>query len=240
MANSSSGNSSSLDPLGKNILETIQKANHYNNWLFNLIKPNLQGEIIDIGAGIGNFTDLLLKDKYSITATDYSQNYLDLLQKQYPKLSTFNFDLTSNSTPRAILNKFDTAICFNVLEHIATENLALQNIRNSLKTGGKLIILVPAFQLAFGKLDRNLGHFRRYTKKSLINTLVRNGYTIENIRYLNPLGLIGWWINGKILHRGTISTWQIMLFEFFSRPILFLEQYIPFPFGLSVIAIART
>lgn len=231
MANPTPHLASISDPVGQNILETVQKADYYNHWTFNLIKPYLQGEIIEIGSGIGNFTTLL-KD-YRLTATDYNQNYLAKLT-----VPTFQFDLTCSNTPRALLNKFDIAICFNVLEHIAEQNQALQNIKNTLRPGGKLIILVPAFQFAFGKLDRNLGHFRRYTKKSLNNALIRNGFTIEKSRYLNPLGLIGWWINSLFRH-GSVANWQIAVFDLLSRPILFLEQYLSFPFGLSVMTIAR-
>ena len=239
MANTFERNSSSVDPVGKNILETVQKADHYNRWIFNLVKPFLYGEIIEISSGIGIFTDLLVQEKYRVTATDYNSDYLNFLSQKHPGLSIFNFDLTANTTPRGILNKFDTAICFNVLEHIAAENQALQNIKNTLKPGGKLIILVPAFRFVYGRLDKNLGHIRRYTKKSLRNSLIRNGFIVKSSRYLNPLGLLGWWINSLLL-RNDISGWQIRLFEFFSRPILLLERYISFPFGLSVITIART
>jgi len=237
MANSTSANSSSLDPVGQNILETVQKAGHYNRWLFSLIKPYLKGEIIEIGSGIGNFTSPLVQQNYQVTATDYNQVYLTNLTQKLSNLKTFNFDLTSVTVPRALLNKFDTAICLNVLEHIAEQNQALQNIYHTLKPGGKLIILVPAFRIAFGKLDINLGHIRRYTQKSLKNALVRNNFTVEKSRYLNPLGLFGWWVN-SLLRRSTISPWQIWLFEFLSRPQLFVEKFISFPFGLSVLSTA--
>lgn len=234
MANTAQASSSVHDPVGENILETVGKADYYNRWIFNLIKPYLQGEIIEIGSGIGNFTRLLSEHHYKITATDYNQIYLTKL-----KVPTFQFDLTTPSTPRALLNKFDVAICFNVLEHIAVENQALKNIKNTLRPGGKLIILVPAFKFVYGKLDKNLGHVRRYTKTSLYSALMRNGFTVESARYLNPLGLLGWWINSLFKH-GTISLWQIKLFELLSRPQLFLEKYLSFPFGLSVMTIAHT
>ena len=228
-----------LDGFGKQILDTIKTAGHYNQWILKLIAPHLTGDIIEIGSGTGNFTVLISRITSRLTATDYNQEYLDILHRHFPKLQTFHLDLESPRIPMALYQKFDTAVCLNVLEHIANESVALKNIFDTLKPGGKLIISVPAFKFAFGRVDRSLGHIRRYTKKSLKNSLTRHNFSIISCRYFNFLGLWGWWFNTKILKRNTIYPWQIRLFEIFSRPFLFLENYLPAPMGLSVFCLAQ-
>ena len=228
-----------IDNHGKQILDFMQTAGHYNKWILQLITPYLTGDIIEIGSGTGNFTAMISRKNSRLTATDYNRDYLSLLQKHFPKLQTFYFDLESPRIPMALNQKFDTAICLNVLEHIANESVALKNIFDTLKPGGKLIISVPAFKFAFGRVDRSLGHIRRYTQKSLKNSLIRQGFTVISCRYINFLGLWGWWFNTKILKRNTIYLWQIRLFEIFSRPFLFLENYLPAPMGISVFSLAR-
>jgi len=226
------------DNHGKQILDAMQTAGHYNQWILQLISPYLTGDVIEIGSGTGNFTALISKTTSRLTATDYNQDYLDILHRHFPKLQTFYFDLESPRIPMALNQKFDTAVCLNVLEHIANESVALKNIYDVLKPGGKLIISVPAFKFAFGRVDRSLGHIRRYTKKSLNNSLIRHNFTITSCRYLNFLGLWGWWFNTKILKRNIIYPWQIQIFEILSRPFLFLEKYLPSPMGLSVFCVA--
>lgn len=227
------------DKYGRQILATIKTAGHYNRWILKLIAPDLTGDIIEIGSGTGNFTALISKINSRLTATDYNQEYLDILHRQFPGLQTFYLDLESPRIPMALYQKFDTAVCLNLLEHIANESVALKNIYDTLKPGGKLIISVPAFKFAFGRVDRSLGHVRRYTKKSLKNSLTRHNFTIESIRYLNFLGLWGWWFNTRVLKRNTIYPWQIRVFEILSRPFLFLENYLPALMGLSVFSLAR-
>lgn len=51
-------------------LLVLQEAVQYRRWLFSLIKPHLGNTILEIGAGIGNYTELLL-DCERVFATDF-------------------------------------------------------------------------------------------------------------------------------------------------------------------------
>jgi SAM-dependent methyltransferase len=212
---------------GEKTLEIMSTASWYNNWLIGQISKYLNGDILEIGAGIGNFTSKL--SKYGkVTAIDYDPDYKNANYGDIEKGKYFFED-----------KKFDSIICMNVLEHIKDDKKALLNMFDLLNPGGKLILLAPAFQFAYSDLDKNLGHFRRYTKDQLSNLLKSSGYLLLTNRYLNWLGLVGWFINGKILGKKIIPEKQLGVFDYIARPFLLLEKFISSPFGLSVLVIGE-
>ncbi|MEK7470473.1 MAG: class I SAM-dependent methyltransferase, partial [Patescibacteria group bacterium] len=181
----------------------------------------------EVGAGIGNFTSKL--SKYGkVTAIDYDPNYKNA---NYGDIESNKYFFKNK--------KFESIVCMNVLEHIKDDKKALSNMFNLLNHGGKLILLVPAHQWAFGRIDKGLGHFRRYSKNEVVNKLHDSCFLIQDSRYLNWLGLIGWFINARILKRKIIPEGQLGIFDKIARPFLMLEEIIPAPLGLSVLAIGE-
>ena len=61
----------------------------------------------------------------------------------------------------------DSVVCLNVLEHIADDRAALGAMSEIVVPGGVIVLLVPAFDALYGPIDRNLGHYRRYRRRSL-------------------------------------------------------------------------
>ena len=133
--------------------------------------------------------------------------------------------------------RFDAIVAVNVIEHIQDDNRAVAALASLLKPGGRLLVYVPAVPFAFGTLDQMLGHYRRYTADSLARVLCGAGLDPGPIRYFNLLGLLGWFINGRILRRKSLSETQIAVFE---RLVAFLriEDRVRLPIGLGVISCA--
>lgn len=100
-------------------------------------------------------------------------------------------------------------------------------------------MIVPAHRFAFGLLDKNLGHIRRYSKTDLEKKLEEVSFKVEEIKYLNWIGLFGWMINSKILRRTMLPRHQVAIFDRRARPLLFIEKFIKPPFGLSVFVVAQ-
>ena len=71
---------------------------------------------------------------------------------------------------------------FNVLEHIKDDKLEIQNALNKLNPGGHLIILVPAHQKIYSKLDKAVGHYKRYE----INFFKENAYNLP-AKFSDPI-----------------------------------------------------
>lgn len=216
-----------MDIIGKKTLEIMSQAVWYNNWLLRQIENYLRGDILEIGAGIGNFTSRLAKYG-KVTAIDYDPDYKNT-----------NFGDIEKGKYFFENKKFDAIVCMNVLEHIKNDKRVLGNMFNLLNHGGKLILLVPAHKWAYGLMDENLGHFRRYSKNEITKKVHNSKFIILNSRYLNWLGLVGWFINGKILRREIISEGQLGIFDYIARPFLLLEGVLEPPIGLSVLVIGE-
>jgi SAM-dependent methyltransferase len=226
-----------MDPVGNKTLEIMGEAKGYNNWLYGIIKKYINEPILEIGGGIGNFTRLLLKNG-KVTSIDIDRSYIKKIKK------IKNRDLSAgvgNIETRKYFfgtQKFKTLICMNVLEHIEDDEKALRNMYKLTLQQGKLILLVPSGKFAYGSLDKNLGHFRRYGKVELTKKLVGAGFKVESIRFLNFLGVWGWWFNGKLLRRKVLPSRQMGLFNIVALPLLYLEKLINLPMGLSLLVIA--
>jgi len=229
-----------MDKVGKYTLEIMNEASWYNNWLFALIKPHLAGDILEIGAGIGNFTELLtenITDPNVIYATDKSREYVSELTKKYKdkaKIAVGDIEANNNFFNG---KKFDAIICLNVLEHIKEDDEALKNMFTLLKKHGKLILLVPAHKILFSDFDKLLGHWRRYDKKLLGRKLSSVGLKRVLLRYINFSSAFGWLIFLKFTKWREIPKKQLGIFDFFGKIFLWPENFIEPPFGLSVLAI---
>lgn len=228
-----------MDVIGKETLDVMQKADFYNAWVFGLIRPFISGSTAEVGSGIGLFAGKIHALTKQVTALDINDEYLQLIKNKYPAVDTFNFDLQSPTVPARLINKFDTIVAINVLEHVPNLSVALKNISVMLKSGGKLVVLIPSFQFAYGIMDKNLGHYRRYTKQSFMPFLKHAGFEEQSCRYINFWGLWGWWFNGRVLHRSKISGSQVKFFDVVFRPWLLLERYVKLPLGLSLVSISE-
>ncbi len=223
---------------GELTLKVMKEASWYNEWLFSLVNPHCRGEILEIGSGIGNFTDLLLK-KGNVTAIDIDKKYIDLFKTRRSKgLQSGYGDIEKNKFFFKD-KKFDTIICLNVLEHIKEDNKALANMFSLLNKKGKLILLVPAHKLLFSKFDTNLGHFRRYNVAGTDEKLELSGFKYITSRYINWWAAIGWYIFLKIFKKEQLPDQEVKIFNYLGKFLLWPEKFIKFPFGLSVLAIAE-
>jgi hypothetical protein len=100
------------------------------------------------------------------------------------------------------------------------------------------VLVVPALAKLYGSLDEHLHHFRRYEKAELEGKLAAAGFTVEECRFLNRPGIVGWYVNGKILRRRVLPAGQLAAFRLM-LPLLRREETHPPSVGMSLLAIAR-
>ena len=140
-------------------------AVNYHKWILSEFMPYIGNYVAEVGAGIGNFSRLLLKtDRINrLMAFEPSANMYPLLQKTLmndKRAKAINGFFAQGE----ISEYFDTVIYVNVLEHIEDDVSELVYVNNVLMRGGHLLIFVPALPWLYSNLDREIGHFRRYTK----------------------------------------------------------------------------
>lgn len=226
---------------GLEIQNRLAKAENYNTWIYENIAPFLGKRILEVGCAIGNLTRFFL-DREWVTSLDISEKYCDYLRRKFGDRKNFEV-ICCDGASEEMLNlrprNFDTVVCLNVLEHIEADQKALRNMFEVLIPGGKLVLLVPAFQALYGSMDAADHHFRRYERKELCNKLQQAGFRIQKIFYMNALGILGWYINGKILKRQIIPEKQLLSYNKIIPIIKKIERIFPPPFGQSLIAIAE-
>jgi 2-polyprenyl-3-methyl-5-hydroxy-6-metoxy-1,4-benzoquinol methylase len=220
--------------------QLMRRATRYFAWQARLVKEHLGRRVIETGCGSGNFTRYLT-DCDEVIAIDEVEACAEQARAkfaEYPNLHFECLDILDPAFRKLKALGADSIVCLNVLEHVKDDRLALEQMREVLAPGGRAIFLLPAFQSLYGPIDRNLVHFRRYSKRSW-KTLAENaGFHIQRSRYFNSLGFLGWWVNSKVLRKEKQSEAQIAVFDRFCVPVLSrLERWVEPPFGQSIFSV---
>jgi glycosyltransferase involved in cell wall biosynthesis/phospholipid N-methyltransferase len=226
------------DP-GQEILHAFSYAPKFNRWMADTIRPHVGRRVLEIGAGMGNLTRQLFKGSMHYMATDIDRDHLDRLQNRFhgrPNLQTRICDLTNPSDFDTLTEQADTVVCLNVVEHVADDLGALQNIYRALQLRGKAIILVPQGQDIYGTMDEALGHYRRYSQAQLRDVMQRAGFEIERVIEFNRISRPGWYINGCLLKRQKISHLQLRVFDRLVWLWRKVDGWLPWP-ATSIVAI---
>lgn len=220
--------------------EQLADARRYLAWQGSLVLPELGRRVVEIGCGIGNFTELLL-DREAVIGVDREPEYLDRLRRRFPdhgNLHTVAVDAGSQAFCELARFQPDSCVALNVLEHIEDDRRGLQNMASILAPAGVIVLIVPAFPALYGPVDRNLGHFRRYTRPDLYRLAGTVGLRVRKARYFNSLGFFGWWFHSHVTRLQAHPHGQIAVFDRWIVPSLSrLERVAAPPFGQSLLAV---
>jgi SAM-dependent methyltransferase len=222
--------------------ERMTRATNYFEWQGKLVTRELGERVIEVGCGIGNFTRMLL-EREVVIALDREPDCIDRLRARFPNsLNLHAIVADANDESISDLTRFspDSCVLLNVLEHLADDATALRRLASTLVPGGVLAALVPACPALYGPIDRNLGHYRRYTRRSIFELAERTGLAVQKIHYVNLTGFFGWWMNARVRPREIQSERQIEVFDRFVVPISSrLEAIMRPPFGQSLFVVLR-
>lgn len=223
-------------------LEIMNKAVNYRSWMYRQIAPYVGQRILEIGAGIGNFTTFFAERPLVITS-DVFPNCIDYLNERFfgkANIKPMRLDIAKDYVSSIKDQNIDTVICLNVLEHIEDDAAALCRMADVLQPGGRLILLVPSCQFIYGTVDQALGHYRRYNRRSLLWKIAAADVEVEAVFYMNLAGVAGWFLNNRVLKRHAESPQQVVFFDRFVVPVIAaVERVLKPPFGMSLIAIGR-
>ncbi len=229
------------DPIGAETLRRIYKLDNLNRWMWSRIDGWIGERVMEAGCGTGTMTEFLLSRSY-VCCVDLNAKHLERLKENLGssgKLETFQSDLQDIRLRELADRKIDTIVCLNVLEHIENQEITLDHFRSILPSGGRLILLVPAYRRLFGTLDSALSHHRRYDRKELTGLLEAHGFNLIHHRYLNSFGILGWWLNGKVLKRELLPSGQLNLYNRLVPFFMKIEDWTGPPCGLSHVVCAE-
>ena len=228
--------------VGHVTLARMGRLEPYNRWLADRFRSSLGGRVLEIGAGFGNMTRQL-EGRELIVASDLDPVALEYLRGAFRdepavRVASYRFPLKEEQRAEIRALGIDSVVCLNVLEHIEDDAGTLADFFALLPSGGRVVLIVPALARLYGTLDEHLHHYRRYEKDELSEKLRAAGFVIENCRFLNRPGILGWYVNGKILRRKVLPSGQLAAFRLM-LPMLRREETNPPSIGMSLLAIGK-
>jgi len=200
---------------GTDNLEVMQEARNYNAFLVSLALRNVTtaNSILDVGAGIGLFADIVRQKGGNVVCFEPDVMQAEIID---------NKGITAYTSLDPIENEsFDFIYSFNVLEHIENDTEALESWASKLKPGGKMLIYVPAFNVLFSSMDKKVGHFRRYTRKTLTQKVTDAGLKIvKTAQYADSIGFLVTLVYKKFHKRnGDINKNSLIFYDRFLFPL---------------------
>jgi SAM-dependent methyltransferase len=221
------------------VLEGLATAVNHRRWFVNLALPYLGDNPIEIGSGLGDYAAEWAPHVHQFTATEADPDRLVALKDRFvnePTISVRELLLPTNEH-----DSYSAAVSYNVLEHIENDVDALRSVIQLVRPGGAVVLIVPAFQFAMSPVDIAVGHVRRYTKRTMRETVTKAGLTIERLHYANALGLIGYHAATSIFKLTPTEGPMVKFYDRFVLPVTReAERVVRPPFGQSVFAVART
>ncbi len=205
-------------------------------------------KILDVGCGTG--ANLLLLRGYGAAfGIDLSEEAIALSRAR------------GIASPRALIGSaealafqnhlFDLVISFDVICNIRDDVAAIADIARTLKPGGRLVMLMPAYQWLWSMHDIATAHQRRYNAKMLREKLAHAGLQVERVGHINTLFFPAVAAlrllrrargeENKPVHSDlsllprAVNAFLAALFGLEAR----LAAWIDLPFGVSVFAVAR-
>jgi len=221
-------------------LDLFSKAANWKAYWSRQIMPFLHGAVLEVGAGIGSNTRLLFNPKVkSWTCLEPDGQLLDTLKSNLQQDQDWNRIRVVNGTlgdsTKTML--FDAIIYIDVVEHIEKDAEELALAASRLNVGGFLVVLSPAHQWLFSEFDTRIGHFRRYTRKSL-KSAAPPELNLCVMRYLDCCGLAASLANRVLLHQGLPKPDQIKFWDQnLVPPSTVLDKLSGYLFGKSILGV---
>ena len=218
-------------------LDIFDDAKIWISYIHFLNRKYYKNNCLEVGAGIGSFTDLYKDKVNNIFVSEIDKTNHNILTKKYFKNK--NITILDKTTPE-INFKFNTIVHFNVLEHIKDDVSEIKTCLNMLNKDGYLILLVPAHNKLYSNLDKAVGHYRRYEKSFFEKLIIPNGKIVK-LNYLDTLGYFLYFFN-KILFKKEVypSKFKIFIWDKVITPLtIFVDFILQYKFGKNLLCVIK-
>ncbi len=221
-------------------LELFSGAQRWKSYFSELIRPHLGASVLEVGAGLGGTT--------KVVARGFSGRWV-CLEPDVSLAAKINVAVRAGQVPTTCSvvagtlatlpeqDRFDSILYVDVLEHIEDDAAEARLAANRLNSGGKLIILSPAYQWLFSPLDRAVGHFRRYSKRTLL-AAIPSSLKLVQLAYLDSVGLLASTGNRFVTRAANPSPLQVALWDRLMVPASrILDPLVRHSFGKSLFGV---
>jgi len=222
---------------GKRILEAMRGARRYAHEIFRTmtgaIPPGAQ-RVLDFGAGDGVFLEQFASAGVSIDCVEPDRGFAAGLLPLAGRVVGDAAELPPDT--------YDFAFAVNVLEHVDDPRGEAAKVLRALRPGGVFFVFTPAFRVLWTSLDAEVGHLRRYTRRSLSEDLTAAGFSVERSAYFDALGFPAA-LAVRLLEGVGLFRYSPGTIGFYDRAIFPVSRGLDAAFsrllGKSVIAVAR-
>jgi hypothetical protein len=217
-------------------LGIFEKAVHWKRYFARHMSPYIRGEVLEAGAGIGAnlkmFADL---DFRRWTCLEPDRELADRLRGALPRDPRYETVIgTLQDLPG---RRFDTILYIDVLEHIEDDRAELLRAAEHLNPGGAVIVLSPAHQWLFTPFDTAIGHFRRYSKRTLA-AAEPAALARKKLIYLDTIGLAASAANRLFLKSAMPTHSQIQTWDRLMVPLSrVIDPLLRYRVGKSVLGV---
>jgi SAM-dependent methyltransferase len=216
-------------------LEVMAVARNYNAFLADHVVQAVGGgtRCLDFGAGDGLMTGLVAERGLRAACVEPDP-------RLRARLAAAGFTVwpdLADCPPTS----FEGAYSLNVLEHIEDDGAALRALHARLVPGGRLFVYVPACPVLYSRMDRLVGHFRRYRHGELADKLAAAGFVVERIAFADSLGFFAA-LAYRLFARGTgeLTPASVGLYDRWIFPLSRqLDRLCSGWFGKNLLAVAR-
>lgn len=196
-------------------LEIFSHALNWKAYWISKLRPYLTGSVLEVGAGIGANTRLLMNgESHRWVCLEPDAKLADQLRHSFvTEPSCSDCEVWIGTVGSIVAGEsFDTILYIDVLEHIEDDATELQRAAARLNPDGSLIVLSPAHHWLFSEFDRSIGHHRRYTRATL-SALNPPGLQLARCFYLDSVGLLASAANRCLLRQPLPTPKQISLWD---------------------------
>ncbi|HTL08754.1 MAG TPA: class I SAM-dependent methyltransferase [Chitinophagaceae bacterium] len=220
-------------------LELFREASNWKKYFSRFILPHVRGRVLEVGAGLGTTTSYLKRTQYDAwVLLEPDKEMATQLAEECKHDLNESRCLVINGTINDIgPDLFDTIIYIDVLEHIGEDRWEILKASTLLREGGKIIVLSPAFQWLVSPFDKAIGHYRRYTKKTLL-ALAPPTLKAVVVKYLDTGGLFLSLGNRLLLQQRYPRKAQVYFWDKYFVPIaVFMDRLFLYSFGRSIFVV---
>lgn len=222
-------------------LELLGELYDYNHRTYARLRPFLAGDVCEVGCGIGNVTQFLLNHKRVVGVEPFPESIRKARARfaEHRNVRIVQSWLSQCPSDEVPAGSFDSVLCTRVLEYIDDDQGALTRMRELCKPHGSVVLLVAAHPSAYGSLDEEYGHRRRYNRRGLATKFRAAGLEPSASFYMNAPGYFGWLWESRIRRRTKIAPAAARAANRLAPFLEVFERICPLPFGQSLVMAGR-